>query len=171
MIFEGMIGVVTGIILLFWGRRMFWLAAGLLAFLFGWQFLQNFFGDGSFPILAGIVLGILFAWLAVRFIKTIAFIVAFLAGALALPYFLGIFGVDFSWVWIALIGGLLGLVVIATAFNWGVVLLTAWVGASSISGGLKGSLDLSEAVAGLIFISLLLLGIVYQVSHQRRRKR
>jgi hypothetical protein len=169
MILEGLLGVVTGIILLFFGRRFFWLAAGLLAFLFSWQFLLNLLGDGSFPILAGIVVGILFAWLAIRLIKTIAIVVAFLAGALALPYFLGIFGVDLAWVWMALIGGLLGLVVISMAFNWGLVLLTAWAGASAVSAGLQGWLDLSEALAGLVFISLLLLGIVYQVAHQRRR--
>ena len=169
MNFEGLLAVVTGIILLFFGRRMFWLAAGLLAFLFGWQFLQNLIGDGLTPIIVSLGLGILFAWLAIRLVKTVAYVAAFLAGALALPYFLSIFGTDLSWVWMALIGGLLGLIVIAMAFNWGLVLLTAWAGASAVSGGLQSGLEMSEAAAGLIFIALLLFGIIYQVSHQRRR--
>jgi hypothetical protein len=169
MNFEGLLAVVTGIILLFFGRRMFWLAAGLMAFLFSWQFLQNLLGDGTTPIIVGLGLGILFAWLAVRLVKTVAYIAAFLAGALALPYFLSIFGVELSWVWMALIGGLLGLIVIAMAFNWGLVLLTAWAGASAVSGSLQAGLGMSEAVAGLIFIALLMFGIVYQVSHHRRK--
>jgi hypothetical protein len=161
--------LASGVILLFYGRRYFWLAAGLVAFLFGWQFFGERIGDGWTAVLIGSAAGILFAWLAVKFIRTIAHVIGFLAGALALPFFLGIFGVDLHWLLSATVGGAIGLVLIAAAFGWGLVLLTSWVGAGAVSGSLQAWLDLGETVAGVVFIALLLFGVVYQ-THRRRRR-
>ena len=57
---DGIIALVAGVLLLFYGKRLFWLAAALIAFLFGWQLFGNLLGPGLSLILAG-VLGIVFA--------------------------------------------------------------------------------------------------------------
>lgn len=163
------ITLAAGVILLFFGRRYFWLAAGLVAFLFGWQFFDKRIGDGWTAVLMGSAAGIIFAWLAVKFIRAVAHMIGFLAGALALPFFLGIFGIELHWLLSAVIGGAIGLVLIAAAFGWGLVLLTSWVGAGAVSSSLQGWLELGETVAGVLFIALLLFGVVYQ-THRRRRK-
>jgi len=164
-----LIALAVGVILLFYGRRYFWLAAGLVAFLFGWQFFEERIGDGWTAVLIGSGAGIIFAWLAVKFIRAVAYVIGFHAGALALPFFLGIFGVDLHWLLSASVGGAIGLVLIVASFGWGLVLLTSWVGAGAVSGSLQEWLDLGATVAGVLFIALLLFGVVYQ-THRRRRR-
>jgi hypothetical protein len=140
-----------------------------VAFLFGWQFIEGVIGDGMTALLIGLALGIVFGWLAVRFVRGIAYFIAFFAGAFALPYFLGIFGIDLNWLLSAIIGGLIGLALIAMAFNLGLVLLTSWVGAGAISRSVQGWLEIGETLAGVLFIGLLLFGIIYQTRHSRRK--
>ena len=44
---DGIVALIAGL-LLFFGKRLFWLAAGLVAFLFGYQLFGNLFDQ--FPI-------------------------------------------------------------------------------------------------------------------------
>jgi hypothetical protein len=167
---EGFIAIVAGVLLLFFGKRLFWLAAALVAFLFGWQFFGNLLGP-EFTILLSLILGILFAWLSIKFIKTAAYFIAFLAGAIALPFLVGIFGIDMSWFILAGIGGVIGLILVAVAFDWGLILVTAWAGASAITFGIEKWYILDSSMATLVFLTLLVLGIFWQAANRRKIKR
>lgn len=164
---DGIIALVAGALLLFYGKRLFWLAAALVAFLFGWQLFGNLLGPGLSLILAGI-LGIVFAWLAIKFVKIAAYIVGFLAGAVALPFLVGIFGLEMSWFILALIGGAIGLILVAVAFDWGLILITAWAGASAITFGLQNWVSLSGTFATVVFLVLMIVGIFWQASRKRK---
>jgi hypothetical protein len=164
---DGIIALVAGALLLFYGKRLFWLAAALVAFLFGWQLFGNLFGPGLSLILAG-VLGIVFAWLAIKFVKIAAYIIGFLAGAVALPFLVGIFGLEMSWFILALIGGAIGLILVAVAFDWGLILITAWAGASAITFGLQNWVSLSGTFATVVFLVLMIVGIFWQASRKRK---
>jgi hypothetical protein len=164
---DGIIALVAGALLLFYGKRLFWMAAALVAFLFGWQLFGNLLGPGLSLILAG-VLGIVFAWLAIKFVKIAAYIIGFLAGAVALPFLVGIFGLEMSWFILALIGGAIGLILVAVAFDWGLILITAWAGASAITFGLQNWVSLSGTFATVVFLVLMIVGVFWQASRRRK---
>ena len=164
---DGIIALVAGLLLLFYGKRLFWLAAALVAFLFGWQLFGNLLGPGLSLILAGI-LGIVFAWLAIKFVKIAAYIVGFLAGAVALPFLVGIFGLEPSWFILALIGGAIGLILVAVAFDWGLILITAWAGASAISFALQNWVSMSGTLGTVVFLALMIVGVFWQASRRQK---
>ncbi len=164
---EGVIAIVAGLLLLFFGKRMFWLAAALVAFLFGWQLFGNLLGPGL-SILLAVILGVIFAWLAIKFIKTATYFIAFFAGAVSLPFLMGVFGVDMSWLILALIGGVIGLLLVAVGFNWGLILITAWAGASAIAFGLQQWISLDGFLGTAIFLGLMVVGIVFQFANRRK---
>ena len=165
---DGLIALVAGVLLLFFGKRLFWLAAALIAFLFGWQLFGDLLGPGLSLIIA-VVLGIVFAWLAIKFIRIAAYLVGFLAGAVALPLLMGVFGVDMSGLFLAGIGGAIGLILVAIAFDWGLILITAWAGASAVVFGLQKWIELADSlVATIIFFALLILGVGWQASRRRK---
>jgi hypothetical protein len=165
---NGIIAFAAGIVLLFFGKRMFWLAAALVAFLFAWQLFGDLLGPG-WSLVLGVALGILFAWLAVRFIKITVYLIGFLAGAVALPLLMGTFGVDMSGLILAGIGGAIGLILVAVAFDWGLILITTWVGASAIIFAVQNWVSLSDTFGTLLFLSLMVLGVYWQSSRRRRR--
>jgi hypothetical protein len=157
-------------LLLLFGKRLFWLAAGLVAFIFTYQVFENLF-DASiwWSLILGLILGIIFAWLAIKFIKMATYFVAFLAGSIALPFLVGIFDAEMSWFVLALIGGAIGLIVVAIAFDWSLILLTAWAGASAVTFGVRQWLALDGTFGTLVFLVLMVVGVFWQAS-QRRNK-
>lgn len=164
---DGIIALVAGALLLLFGKRLFWLAAALVAFLFGWQLFGNLLGPG-FSLIIALVLGIVFAWLAIKFVRIVAYIIGFLAGAVALPFLVGIFGVDMSWFILAFIGGAIGLILVAVAFDWGLILITAWAGASAISFALQNWVSIGSTFNTVIFLVLMVLGVFWQASSRRK---
>lgn len=164
---DGIIAIFAGLLLLLFGKQLFWLAAGLVAFLFGYQLFGDFFGVW-WSLLIGLILGILFAWLSIKFIKIATFFVAFLAGAIALPFLMGIFGVEMSWFFLALIGGVIGIILVAFAFDWGLILATSWAGASALTFGFQQWLTLDGTFGTLIFLVLMVLGVFWQASQRRK---
>ena len=167
---DGIIGILVGLLLLFAGRRFFWLAAGLIAFLFGWHLFGNLIGWTWVGILVGLAAGVIFGWLAVKFVKIAAYFIAFFAGAVGLPILFSFFGLSWSWLFTALVGGVIGLLLVIFAFDWGLILITAWAGASSVSNGVIGWLNPGNLVAGLIFVALFLLGAGYQSTQLKQKK-
>ena len=165
---DGLIALVVGVLLLFFGKRLFWLAAALVAFLLGWQLFGDLLGPGLSLVIA-VVLGIVFAWLAIKFIRIAAYIVGFLAGAAALSLLMGVFEIDMSGLFLAGIGGAIGLILVAIAFDWGLILITAWAGASAVVFGLEKWMEPGDSlVATVIFFVLLIVGIFWQASRRRK---
>lgn len=161
--------ILVGLLLLFAGRRFFWLAAGLIGFLFGFNIFQNLFGLWWLNLVVGGILGLILGWLAVKFIKVVSFFVGFLAGAVLLPYLLGFFGIEHNWLLMGLIGGIIGAVLIGFAFEWGLILVTALLGASMVSHNLADVFDLNQTVKSIIGLVLVLLGIVIQSNSKGKR--
>lgn len=163
----GVIAIIAGLLLLLFGKRLFWLAAGLVAFLFGYQLFGNLFNIW-WSLFLGLVLGIIFAWLAIKFIKMATYFVAFLAGAIALPFLVGIFDVEMSWFVLALIGGVIGLILVAFAFDWGLILITAWAGASAVTFGVRQWWELDGTFGTVVFLVLMVVGVFWQASQRRK---
>jgi hypothetical protein len=82
--FEGILGIVAGLLLA--GGRLFlaggWAAGVSIRLESGRSDIRS----GWLAIVVGLVAGVVFAWLATRFIKIAAYFLAFFAGAVGLPY-------------------------------------------------------------------------------------
>jgi hypothetical protein len=164
----GILALVAGILLLFYGRRLFWLAAALIAFLFSWQFLSNFSDPNTLILVVSVVAGVVFAWLAIKFVRIAAYVIGFLAGAVSFYFLADLFGLEINFLLLVLIGGVVGLVLILAAFDWGLILLTAWAGASAVMIGLRDLLNFEDITFGTVLLTaLMILGIGWQASRKR----
>jgi len=156
------LSAVAGLILLFAGRRFFWLAAAMVAFLFVFNVFDNLFGGGWLGLIVAFIIGAVFAWLATKFVKIVGYFVGALAGAVGLPLFLGMFGINWGWLLMALIGAVVGFLLMMFLFDWGLILLTSWAGANAVAGQVNERFTLGTAVASLLFLVLIAAGIIVQ---------
>jgi hypothetical protein len=163
------LSLAAGVLLLLAGRRLFWLAVGVAACLLSWRALGSLLGSGWLPLALSVLAGLACAWLTVRFVRTVALLTGFLAGAMLLPAGANLLGIETGWYALALAGGVLGAALVALAMNWGLILATAFAGAGAIAEGLRGSLALSAPAANVILLALLALGVAWQSSQLRRR--
>ncbi len=170
--FLNILSLILGLVLLFSGRRLVWLAAGLTAFLFTWGIFNHLIGGGWQGFLFGMVAGIICAALAVGFMRILGPVLGFLAGFFFLPGLLGIFGVAFplSWLVFGVIGGVLGALLVNFAFDWGLILLTALMGATAVISGLQDWLHFGRAAAFIAYALLLAAGIAFQAQQLGKQK-
>ena len=143
--------LIIGSILLVAGRKLFWLLVGGIGFIVGVQLATRFFnGNEVTTIVAGIVLGIIFALLAI-FLESIAIGVAgFLGGGYILLNIAGMLGWDkgvLPWIIFA-VGGIIGVILVTLLFNWALITISALAGASLI----VSAFGLTAATAGLVYI-------------------
>ena len=159
---EAILALVAGLVLVFAGKRFFWLAAALAAFLFTWSVFEFLFGGGWAAIIIGLVVAAVMAWLAIKFIKIVGLFVGFAAGAVIVPFLLGLIGIDLNFLIGALIGGVIGLVFMNFLFDWGLIILTAMMGSSVVSSRLEQGLGVGASIAAIIGLVLLVAGVIVQ---------
>jgi hypothetical protein len=164
------LSIAAGLLLLFAGRRFFWLAAALVAFLFIFNIFENLFGGGWLGLITAVVVGAIFAWLATKFVKIVGYIVGAMAGAVGLPIFLNLLGINFVWILMALIGAVVGFLLMLFLFDWGLILLTSWAGANAVTGKLAGQWTLGATLETIIVIVLMAAGIFVQAGQMRAKK-
>ena len=164
----GLINIILGALLLA-GRKLFWLFVGAIGFVTGLQFAANFWqGPDSLALVFGLIVGVIFALLAV-FLQTIAIgIAGFFAGGYVLTALAGMLGMDTGAIfWILyILGGILGLAVVIYLFDWAVITLSSLAGASL----LLQALFPESGAGGVIFFLLFLVGVVVQGSVLRSER-
>src|SRR5512135_977366 len=121
--------LVLGVILLVAGRRLFWLLVGAIGFVIGVMLATRFFhGSELTVVLAGLVLGIIFALLAI-FLESIAIgIAGFLGGGYVLLSIATMLGLDTNGImpWIVFaVGGVIGVILVALLFNWALITISS----------------------------------------------
>jgi hypothetical protein len=163
------LSVLAGLLLLFAGRRFFWLAVALVVFLFTYNLFDNLFGGGWLGLIVAVVAGVILGWLATKFIKIVGYIAGALAGSVGLPIFLSLFGIDWGWMLMALIGAVVGFLLMLFLFDWGLILLTSWAGANAVTGKLSEQWTLGAAIATIIFIVLMAAGIFVQARQLKEK--
>lgn len=163
----GILDIIFGGALLVAGRRLFWLFVGVIGFIVGVELsIRLFHGNDLFTILAGLVLGLLFALLAV-FVETLAIgLSGFLGGGyvgLSIAQMLGspsnaVLGIAF------LVGGVIGVALVYWLFDWALISISSLAGSSMVVTGLH----LRSSVAGTAFLVLLIAGVLIQGFAMRR---
>jgi hypothetical protein len=152
--------IVLGLIMLVFGRRLFWLFVAVVGFLVGMEFTNILLVDQPLGVqlLGGLAAGLLGALLAV-FFQRIAFVLAgFFAGAyfaILLAHPLGIAGTGLL---LPVVGGVIGAVVAALLMDWAIIVLSCLVGA----GAIVSHLGMRDVKTAIVFLVLVIIGTLVQ---------
>jgi hypothetical protein len=163
------ISIILGGALLIAGHRLFWLFVGAAGFVAGLQLATQFWqGPEILAIIVGLVVGVIFALLAI-FLQGLAIGVAgFLAGGYILTVLTGMIGLNqgaFSWL-VYVIGGIIGVLLVIFLFDWALITLSSLAGASLITQALL----LPSGIGGVVFLALVIVGVVIQGSMLQRER-
>ncbi|MBZ0114687.1 MAG: hypothetical protein K8J08_19655, partial [Thermoanaerobaculia bacterium] len=156
--------ILGGLLLLLFGRRIFWVALGSLGFLVGWQLAATFAADLESLVfwlvsVAGGLLGVLLAVLAQKLATGIS---GFALGLLVMGKILPFLPIE-GQAWSALavvVGGIAGSFLALGLFGVVVCVITAGIGAAMLAAAIPLE---SEAGLLLLFGGLWLVGFVLQV--------
>ena len=165
------IGALLGVVILFFGRRLFWLCLAAVGFAAGVEIAPYMIHEPS-PVLAltiALVLGFVGALLAL-FLQKIAIAIAgfFAGGKLAIAIAAALFAQTGQYFGLTfLIGGIIGAILLLVVFDWALIVLSAVVGAHLI----QSAIGLPPTGAGILFVALMAIGIVVQAGSFRRTRR
>jgi hypothetical protein len=163
--------LLLGVLLLLFGRSLFWLFVGVVGFVAGVEAAPYLLPHQTelFILIVAIFLGLLGALLAL-FLQKIAIALAgfaaggYLAMVLAAPLLGGV-GIGHPGAWLCfLIGGILGAILLFVFFNWALIILSAGHGAQLI---LRGFAPPHQYYT-ILLVAVALVGIFVQASTYRR---
>ena len=166
----GLVNGIVGVALLLAGRKFFWLFIGALGFITGIQVTASFWqGPDWMLLIIGLIVGLIFAALA-TFVQALAIGAAgFLSGGYVTLMLAGMLGMEIgtlSWV-VYIIGGLIGIALVGFLFDWAIITLSSFAGASLVTQTFFAQSD----NARLIFLVLIIIGVIVQGSLLRSEKR
>jgi hypothetical protein len=158
--------IILGLIVLAFGRKIFWLSVAIVGFLVGMELTGMLLVDQPTWVLlvAGLGAGLLGAVLAI-FFQRVAFAVAGLfAGAYLAVMAAPPLGVAGTSLLVPIIGGLIGAVVAILLMDWAIIALSCLVGA----GAIVSQLHVRHAQGAIIFVVLAVIGILIQTKLMER---
>lgn len=152
--------IIVGLIVLGFGRKLFWLFVAMVGFLVGMEFARVVLADRPQWVLLSVALGagLLGALLAV-FTERIAFALAgFYAGSYLALILADAWGADGNSMVVFVVGGVVGSVFAVLIMDWAIIVLSCLVG----SGAIVQGLDLGQPTGSLVFVGLVIAGVVLQ---------
>ncbi len=163
--------VVIGVIVLFFGRKLFWLCVAAIGFAAGVEIAPLLVHEPT-PLLAltfAIVLGFLGALLAIFLQKIAIAIFGFVAGGKLANALAAAFLADHavhSGI-IFLIGGIVGALLLLSLFDWALIFLSAVTGAYLI----QSAITLPPTGSAILFVVLVVVGMLVQAAAFSRVRR
>ena len=157
-------GIVVGVALLLFGRRLYWVFVGGIGFLAGLEFAPEVLpGQPDWVILvAALVAALVGALLAVMAQAFVIGAIGFVAGggvALRFIRSLGVAADTPTWI-IVLIGGIVGVVLMLWLFSWALIVLSSLAGASLVVAGMVPRL--SHGLTFFLVIAVAIVGVIFQ---------
>ena len=153
--------LIVGIVLLFFGRKLFWFFVGATGFVVGAEGAALLFPhQPSWELIGGLILGLLGIVIALALQKVAIGVAGFWAGgylAVVLFRVLEMRGHDLGWV-AFLVGGIIGAVLMLLIFDWALIVLSSITGAHL----LVFSAGLLPAFGGLTFLVCVIIGVIVQ---------
>src|SRR5437868_15129742 len=163
------LSVLIGAVILFFGRKLFWLCVAAVGFAAGVEVAPHLIHEPSvaLQLSVAIVFGFIGALLALFLQKVAIAVAGFLAGGkLAMALVAAFFAEGARYPGITfIIGGIIGAILLLALFDWALIVMSALVGAYLIG----HTILLPQTGATILFIGLALLGIVVQAAAFRRR--
>ena len=163
------LSVLIGAIILFFGRKLFWLCVAAVGFAAGMEVAPHLMHEPT-PVLqlsVALVFGFVGALLALFLQKIAIAIAGFLAGgklAMALVAAFIAEGARYPGITF-IIGGIIGAILLLMLFDWALIVMSAVVGAYLIG----HTIILPQTGATILFIALVAIGIVVQAAAFRRK--
>jgi MFS family permease len=168
-----LLNIILGIILLTMGKKLYWLLVAVVGFVIGlalatqyvqldppWLIYIVAFGAG----VIGAVLGFYVQKLAIA-------LVGFLIGGYGALYLAGLLGIKvepFNWM-AFVIGGIVGLLLVASIFDWSLYILSAWAGSTLVTRTLTEGVGLNETLGLILFFILFVVGMIIQAGIYREK--
>jgi hypothetical protein len=164
------VSALIGVIILFFGRRLFWLCVAAVGFAAGVELAPQLIHEPS-PLLAlslALLLGLIGALLAIFLQKIAVAIAGFLAGgklgvAIAAAFFVQ--HAEYYWLTF-LVCGVVGALLLLLLFDWALIVLSSVVGAHLI----QAAVVLPATGNAILFVVLVLIGVVVQAGALRRTR-
>jgi Domain of unknown function (DUF4203) len=162
------LGVLIGIVILFFGRKLFWLCVAAVGFALGVEIAPHLVNEPSsvLALLVALALGVLGALLALFLQKIAIAVLGFLAGgklasAIAAAFF--VHYAQYSTI-IFVVGGIIGAILLLAVFDWALIVVSSFIGAYLI----QSAIVLPPTGSTIVFIGLAILGIVVQAASFHR---
>jgi hypothetical protein len=169
---SALLEIVLGGVLLVLGRKLFWLFVAGVGFAVGMFVTPLLLPDApqGVTLAVAVALAVLGAVLAITMQKIAIGLVGFIAGGLIAFWLLRALALDLGAIqWLVFIGGgILGALLLATLFDWGLILLSSLVGANLAVSGAGGLLSLPENLLPIIFLVVFGLGVLIQARMLKR---
>ncbi len=164
------VGALIGVVILFFGRKLFWLCVAAVGFAAGVEIAPHLVQEPS-PLLAltvALVLGLIGALLALFLQKIAIAVLGFLAGgklagAIAAAFFVQY--AEHSTI-IFVIGGIIGAVLLLVLFDWALIVVSSLIGAHLIV--YQSAIVLPQSGSIIVFIGLAVIGVLVQAASLRR---
>ena len=164
------VGALIGIVILFFGRKLFWLCVAAVGFAAGVEIAPHLVHEPS-PLLAltvALVLGLIGALLALFLQKIAIAVLGFLAGgklagAIAAAFFVQY--AQYSTI-IFVAGGVVGAILLLVLFDWALIVVSSLIGAHLIV--FQGAITLPPSGSTILFLGLAIVGIFVQAASLRR---
>src|SRR5215467_4241588 len=154
------IGVLIGGVILFFGRRLFWLCVAAVGFAVGVEIAPHLVNEPSslVALVVALVFGVLAALLALLLQKVAIAVLGFLAGgklacAIAAAFF--VHYAQYSAIIFA-VGGIIGTILLLAVFDWALIVVSSFVGAYLI----QSAIVLPPTGSTLVFIGLAIVGML-----------
>jgi Domain of unknown function (DUF4203) len=162
------IGVLIGIVILFFGRKLFWLCVAAVGFAVGVQIAPQLVNDPSsiLALLVALVFGVIGALLALFLQKVAIAVLGFIAGGKLASAIAAAFFVHYA-LYSTIIfaaGGIIGAILLLAVFNWALIVVSSFIGAYLI----QSAIVLPPTGSTIVFVGLAIIGILVQAAWFRR---
>ncbi len=162
--------ILIGVVILFFGRKLFWLCVAAIGFAAGVELAPHLVQDPSalLSLTIALLLGIIGALLALFLQKIAIAVLGFLAGgklagAIAAAFF--VHYAEHSTI-IFVIGGVIGAILLLVLFDWALIVVSSLIGAHLIV--YQSTIALPQSGSIILFIGLAVVGILVQAASLRR---
>jgi len=158
--------VVLGIVLLLFGRELFWVTVAIAGFLVAIRFASVMLADQPQWLILCVALGagVLGALLAILAQRVAFALAGFYGGSLLALMGAQSLGAGENTVIFFVIGGVVGAVFAALIMDWAIVVLTCLVGA----GAIVEPLGLGPLLTSVTFLALVVIGASFQAKRFSR---
>jgi hypothetical protein len=165
-----MVGALVGVVILLFGRRLFWLCVAAVGFAAGVEIAPHLVHEPSqlLALSLALILGFIGALLALFLQKIAIAVVGFLSGGkLALALAAAFLGNASQYYWLTfIIGGIVGALLLLMLFDWALIFISSIVGAYLIESVVK----LPPTGITILFLVLVVIGVVVQAAMLRRTR-
>src|SRR5215472_8073590 len=162
------VGLLMGIVILFLGRKLFWLCVAAVGFAVGVEIAPHLVNEPSslLALVVALVFGVLGALLALFLQKVAIAVLGFIAGgklasAIAAAFF--VHYAHYSTI-IFVAGGIIGAILLLAVFDWALIVVSSFIGAYLI----QSAIVLPPTGSTLVFIGLAIVGMFVQAASFRR---